>query len=258
MTSDRIGLVIHGPDGDALARLRSSVERFNVESLPTTLALGPPGILDLWSTTDLDIVVSVSTAVEFIRPFGVRDFVHAPGVPFTVVSEEAERRVEAVDPGLDAARREVLREVGIADPRLLVSRGLAVVSTAVLRSFATDFLAGRGWQQRDALAICDDEYAWYVAWLRASGVVPFEMREPLVAALDTPGAQSALAMNGASAQDLARAYVGVLWPDSPADDQPRDAMGAIAASASAGELASATVRRVTRKAPRVQRWLHLH
>lgn len=257
-----VGLVVHSTESDAeaLARLGASLRRFNIDRLPVTVQPVIPGarVLDLWRTADADVVVSLMPEVEFIRDFAARDFLTADGVPYTVVSEEAERRVEGIDPALDDARRSVLREVGIADPRLLVSRGLVVLSTGVLRSFAEDFLAPRGWDSAHALAICADEYAWYTAWLRASGVVPFEMHEPMLAALDTPGSRSDHAMNGTTAADLARGYVGVLWPERPLDGDPRSPSAAMAAGLTAGELASATVRRVTRKAPRVQRWFHLH
>lgn len=257
-----VGLVVHSTESDAeaLARLGASLMRFNTDGLPVTLQpeTTGPRVLDLWRTTDVDVVVSLAPEVEFIRGFGARDFLAADEVPYTVVSEEAERRVEGIDPALDDARRAVLREVGIDDRRLLVSRGLVVVSTAVLRSFAEDFLAIRGWDCARALEICPDEYAWYTAWLRASQVVPFEMHEPMLAALDTPGARSDHAMNSTTAADLARGYLGVLWPERPLDGDPRSPGAAMAAGLTAGELASATVRRVTRKAPRVQRWLHLH
>lgn len=258
-----LGLVVVAPDERPLPRLGASIRQFNAEGLPVQVVRADQDVapvLDLWRTTQWQACVVVAPTVEFVRPFGRADFVRGDGVPYAVLSEEAERRVEAVpDVAIaDAARDAAQRELGLVDRRRLVARGVAVVSTAALRSFHDEALAARGWSYRDALAVCADELAWYHVWLRCGAQVPFALREPLVATLDTAGRRSDYRMNGTTAADVARGYIGIVWPDA---DHPAEhgsgPVSALAAGLTARQLAGATVRRATRKAPRVQRWLRL-
>ena len=264
--ADALGLVVLAAGERPLDRLGASIRAFNADDLPVRVVRTDQEsapVLDLWRTSPCDMCVVVAPMVEFVRPFGIRDFVRADGVPYAVVSEEAERRVEgAADLApADAAREAAQLALGLVDGRRFVSRGVAVVSTRALRSFHDDVLGARGWSYEDALAVCADELAWYHAWLRVGGDVPFAPREPLVAALDTPGRRSAYRLAGVAAADVARGYLGVLWPDDEAAvrraEHGAGPTSALAAGLTASQLSSAAVRRVTRKAPRVQRWLHL-
>ena len=264
--ADALGLVVLAADERPLSRLGASIQSFNAEKLPVRVvraAESPAAVLDLWRTVPYDVCVVVAPTVEFVRPFGVRDFVRADGVPYAVVSEEAERRVEgAVDLGAaDAARDAAQEALGLTDRRRFVSRGVAVVSARALRAFHDEVLRSRGWSYDDALTVCADELAWYHSWLRAGSPVPFAQREPLVVPLDTPGRRSDYRLNGVTAPDIARGYLGVLWPSDEAtvrrSEHGAGAVSALAAGLTAGQLSRATVRRLTRKAPRVQRWLRL-
>lgn len=262
--SEPLGLVVLAAGERPLDRLGASIRRFNADDLPVRVvradqAIAP--VLDLWRTTPYGACVVVDPNVEFVRSFGVRDFLDPDGIPYAVLSEEAERRVEGA-PDLtaaDAARDAAQDALGLTDRRRLIARGVAVVSTAALRAFHDEFLQPRGWSYTDALAVCPDELAWYHTWLRVGGPTPFVLREPLVAALDTPGRRSDYRMNGVTAADVARGYVGILWPDDArsAAEHGAGATSALAAGLTGRELAAATARRVTRKAPRVQRWLRL-
>lgn len=264
--TEPLGLVVLAAGEQPLPRLGASIRAFNADALPVRVVradLESAPVLDLWRTVPYDVCVVVAPTVEFIRPFGHADFVRADGVPFAVVSEEAERRVEgAADlAAADAARDAARRELGIADRRRFVARGVSVVAADALRSFHDDVLVPRGWSYDDALARCSDEIAWYHAWLQAGGIIPFAQREHLVVALDTPGRRSDYRLNGVTAVDIARGYLGVQWPPDEAAvrraEHGAGATSALAAGMTAGQLASASIRRVTRKAPRVQRWLRL-
>ncbi len=264
--ADPLGLVVLAADERPLPRLGASIQRFNAEGMPVRVIRtdeNPAAVLDLWRTVTCDVFVVVAPTVEFVRPFGARDFVRADGVPFAVVSEEAERRVEgAADlDAADAAREAAQGALGLSDRRRFVSRGVAVVSARALRAFHDEFLQPRGWSYDDALRVCADEIAWYHAWLRAGSPVPFAQREPLVVPLDTPGRRSDYRLNGVTAPDIARGYLGVLWPPDEATvrrgEHGAGSVSALAAGLTAGQLSRATVRRLTRRAPRVQRWLRL-
>ncbi len=260
--ADSLGLVVLAPDAGPLPRLGASIRAHNVDDLPVRVArtdeqVAP--VLDLWRTTDWDACVVVAPTVEFVRPFGRGDFVRDDGTPYAVVSEEAERRVEGA-PDLvaaDAARETAQRVLGVADRRRFVARGVSVVATAALRSFHDEVLVARGWSYAEALAECPDELAWYHAWLLAGAGVSFVPHEPLVAALDTPGRRSDYRINAVTAADVARGYLGVLWPDDAWADHPTGPAGALAAGLPARVLSAAAVRRATRTVPRVQRWLRL-
>ncbi len=263
---DALGLVVLAAGERPLDRLGASIRQHNADDLPVRVVradLEPAAVLDLWRTTPFDVSVVVDPMVEFVRPFTGADFLRADGSPYAVVSEEPERRVEGA-PDLaaaDAAREAAQDALGLVDRRRFVSRGVAVVSARALRSFHDEVLVPRGWTPADALDVCSDELAWYHAWLRAGADVAFVPREPLVAALDTPGRRTAYRLGGVTAVDVARGYIGVLWPEDEAAvrraEHGAGPTAALSAGLTARELTGATIRRVTRKAPRVQRWLHL-
>lgn len=266
MVDATIGLVVLAADERPLPRLGASIRRFNTDALPVRLVrtdqvVAP--VLDLWRTMPFDTCVVLAPTVEFVRPFGRMDFVDTDGIAFAIVSEEAERRVEgAADVvAADDAREAAQRELGLVDRRRFVARGIAVVSTAALRSFHDAVLVPRTWSYADALAVCADEFAWYHTWLRTGSQVPFVPREPLVVSLDTAGRRSDFRMNGVTAADVARGYLGVAWPDTDQAGHPAEhgsgPVSALAAGFTTGDLTAATLRRVTRKAPRVQRWLRI-
>lgn len=253
----RVGLVVTGGRAEDRARLTESIERYNTEGL--TVLVDPQGtspvapILTLWQTNLLDVYVVIDPRTEFLRPFNRSDFMVDDETPFTVVSEESELRVEGLSRALDADRAAVSRVLDLRDQRTYISRGLAVLSATALESFSTEFLRDRGWDYAAAVRTCPNEFAWYTAWVQASRVIPFVPREPLVAMADSQGRLSDYAVNGVNNDDLARAYLGVVRDESG----PLGRVDVLAERLTVGELASAVIRRSTRKAPTVQRWLGL-
>ena len=250
-----LGVVVAGDPADALV---ASFARFNVEGLPRVDLSGEVDprapLLTAGRSRQCDAYVVVDPRVEFVRPFGRSDVVDPDGRPYVIASERPERRVEGDLPD-EAGHERIRAELGLTGSRRLLARGLMVLDADLLRSFERDVLATRGWGVEDALRLCADEWQWYTAWAEASLGPALQWREPLVAMIDTPGARLAARNAGLTVDDVARGYVGMVWPDAPGAADSRH--GALVDSLGTGALAGALVRRLTRKAPSVQRALGL-
>ena len=152
---------------------------------------------------------------EFIRDITAEDFLAPDGHPYSVLVEDNDLKVDPVyyqqywrdrEPQL----RRIADLVGWDDPILRTCHGHQVFSSAVLRSFVSDFLAPRGWDYRDALAEAPYEVTWYNVWLQASQVIPVHQREPLVKVFHHEGQHQEAILRGVTNEDLARGYLGVV------------------------------------------------
>jgi hypothetical protein len=253
---DSVGLLVIADRASAgVDRLVSSIERFNTEKLPVSFVGSAADALELVAGGGLDAVAVLDPRLGFVRPFGSADFVGLDGTPHVFASEERERLVDSDADGAEMTRaaRDALE---VRDPRQLRSRGLSVWSAAEVRAWRDDWLAPRGWTYEDALAFCPDPCAWCLAWRLARGGA-LEVREPIVAVIDTDARVLDYRSRGITVADLARAYVGVVTPAGTHQWESDERAAVLAQRMSSATLARAVALRTTRKAPRVQRWFGL-
>jgi hypothetical protein len=151
----------------------------------------------------------------FLRPFGRADFMAAPGVPYSFLTEDAElvsepeyyREHWAVrEPKL----RRIQLEVGLDSDRLLTCHQHAVFSSAVLRSYRDSYLRPRGMDYADALAISPYEFSWYNMWLQKDRTIPIIMREPVFKTFHNASQHLEYLLRGVTNEDVARGYLGLV------------------------------------------------
>lgn len=157
----------------------------------------------------------VDSDAVFIRDITERDFIAPDGVPYSVLVEDNELKVEPSYfaqywSSRDTALRMIASEIGLDDPVLRTCHGHQVFSSTVLRSLRDDFLAPRGWRYLDALKVAPYEFTWYNFWLQKSGVIPIHQREPLVKVLHNEGQYLEYVMRGVTTADIARGYLALV------------------------------------------------
>lgn len=157
----------------------------------------------------------IDSDAEIIRDVTAADFLAPDGHPYTVLTEDNDLKVDPVyyrqywrdrEPRI----RHIADLVDLDDPIIRTCHGHQVFSSAVLRSFVTDFLHPRGWDYRDALAESPYEFSWYNLWLQKSGAVPLHQRDPLVKVFHHEGQLQEAILRGITTDDLARGYLGVV------------------------------------------------
>jgi hypothetical protein len=171
--------------------------------------------LSFWELGRADDYFCVDSEAVFIRDFTRADFVAPDGHPYTVLVEDNELKVEPRYYREHWVTREqmirrIADEIGFDDPVLRTCHGHQVFSTVVLRSLVEDFLAPRGWDYKDALAVSPFEFSWYNLWLQKTQVIPIHQREPLVKVFHNESQHLEYLMRGIRVEDIARGYLAVL------------------------------------------------
>ena len=171
--------------------------------------------LAFWELGLVENYLCVDSDAEFIRDFTTSDFMATPDVPYTFMTEDAELRCEPEyfrttwTPRL--TKLEKIREaIGYEGAWLYTVHGHAVFSSVALRSLVQDFLQPRGWDYRDALALCPYEPTWYTTWVLHARPIPVIPREPIFKTFHTPQQHLDYVLRGVTKQDTARGYVGVV------------------------------------------------
>jgi hypothetical protein len=157
----------------------------------------------------------VDSDAEFIRPFGVGDFLAPDGYPYTVLVEDKDLHVEPRyyrEHWIERERQldRIKELVGLHDPITRTCHGHQVFSSAVLADFRDQFLAPRGWDYSDALAESPYEFSWYNFWLQARRTIPIHAREPLVKVFHNEDQHLEHIRRGIRVADVARAYVAIV------------------------------------------------
>ena len=168
-----------------------------------------------WQLGLADNLFTVDSDAQFIRPFGVSDFMHPDGSPYSILVEDRDLAVDPVYfrtywPRRAAEHRLLWETVGIDDPVIRTCHGHTTFSRQVLESFHREFLEPRGWTYADALELSPYEYTWYNAWLLKQSVVPVHPRDPVVKVYHHEEQYISDLALGVTLDDLARGYLAVV------------------------------------------------
>lgn len=171
--------------------------------------------LSFWELGFTENYFCVDSEALFIRDFFTSDFMATPEIPYTVLVEDNELKVE---PNYfnqywvqrEASLREIQRLVGLDDPIIRTCHGHQIFSSTVLRSFVDGFLNPRSWTYRDALAAAPYEFSWYNMWLQKTQLIPIHQREPLVKVFHNEDQHLEYILRGVTLADIARGYLAVV------------------------------------------------
>jgi len=171
--------------------------------------------LSFWELGLAQNYFCVDSDAEFIRPFGVSDFMFDSVAPYSVLVQDLEL---AVEPeyynqywvSREAELRSIAELVGVDSRVVLTCHGHTVFSRTVLESFVNDFLAPRDWTYADALEFSPYEFTWYNMWLQKSHVIEIHPREPWIKVFHNQSQHMEYLLRGIELSDIARGYLGVV------------------------------------------------
>lgn len=191
--------------------------------------------LAFWELGLADNYLCVDSDAQFLRSFGIDDFMFDATTPYSVLVEDHELEVEpAYFAQYWQTREREIRHiadlVGWDSPVIRTCHGHTVLSARVLRSLVEDFLAPRGWDYRDALAESPYEFSWYNIWLQHAEPIPVHQREPWFKVFHHEGQHLEYLMRGITTSDIARGYVGIVVNSNYSRD-----LGVVSADASKPE-----------------------
>ena len=169
----------------------------------------------------------------FIRDFGTDDFLHAPGIPYTVLVMDKDLSIERHYRPVHWIERqkaiaEIYAQVGLNDRRLRACHNGQVFHAGVLESLHSQFMRGKGWSYADMLLVAPYEFNWYNAWFQHCRQVPEYAVEPFFKMLHMRPEYILSRLRMLREEDYAHAYVGLIlnskWrPSTPlryADPSP--------------------------------------
>jgi hypothetical protein len=159
--------------------------------------------------------VNLDSDTVFIRPFGADDFMHAPGIPYTVLVMDKDLSIERHYRHVHwVERQKVIAEIyahfGLADRRLRTCHGAQVFNAGVLETLHTDFMRGKGWTYADMLQVAPYEFSWYNVWFQRCRQVPEYAVEPFFKILHMRPDYILSRLRMLREEDYAHAYVGLI------------------------------------------------
>ena len=157
----------------------------------------------------------IDSDAEFVRPFGVKDFMFDSDTPYSVLVQDLELAVEPEYfnqywKSRVAEVRSIAEAVGLDSRVVLTCHGHTVFSAVVLRSFVSEFLNARSWTYADALEFSPYEFTWYNLWLQKSRVIDVHPREPWIKVFHNQSQHIEYLLRGVTLEDIARGYLGVV------------------------------------------------
>jgi hypothetical protein len=152
---------------------------------------------------------------EFLRDFSIRDFISVEGIPYTVLIEDNELKL---DPeyyerywiSRAESHSKILDFLGMDKENVWLNcHGFQILSAPVLRRFDNELLKARKMDYLDLLKISPYEFAWYNYFLQSLNE-SIRIREPLFKIVHTENQLSLARLSGLTYEDISRGYLGVV------------------------------------------------
>lgn len=123
---------------------------------------------EFWRAADCEVYLCIDSESEFLRDFGLDDFLHPSGTPYTVMHQNKELLQLAANKGVTKVLREYAAEAdhgraifGRRGPDYAFGPTPVIWSPAVWRDLDEKYLAPRGWTLWDAIESFPSELHWY-------------------------------------------------------------------------------------------------
>lgn len=211
--------------------------------------------LSFWELGLASNYFCIDSDAVIIRDLHRSDFMFDDETPFTILVEDNELKVEPQYyaehwQGREVQLRKIQEAVGLSPRPILTCHGHQIFSAKVLASLKSEFLDPKGWTYADLLELAPYEFTWYAMWLQTSHSIPIHLREPLVKVFHNAGQQLEYTIRGITSTDLARGFIAVVlnsnFSRNMLNANPFEATSVtLARNVGLGDLASATIRRLT-------------
>lgn len=165
----------------------------------------------------------------FIRDFYYCDFMFNDNIPYSILFEDNELKVEpeyykSYWVPREEKIRQIQKELELVDRRMLTCHGMTVLSSKVLASFKKDFLEPRNISYIDILQISPYEFSWYNMWLQKTETIPLKIREPLFKVFHHENHLKDYKRRGTTIDDISRGFIGIIinsnWQSNMDIDKP--------------------------------------
>lgn len=171
--------------------------------------------LSFWELGAVENYFCLDSDAYFIRNFFRHDFMYDDSTPYTVLAEDKDLRADPLYYRKYWAAREkwvdaIKVDIALTDRRSLTCHGLTTLSSRVLRSLKDKHMRPNGKSYSDLLRIAPLEFSWYSLWLQKDRTIPIEIQEPPFKTFHMRRFHQEFIARGVTAEDLSRAYVGVV------------------------------------------------
>ncbi len=172
---------------------------------------------EFWRAVDCDAYLCIDSESEFLRDFGMDDFLDASGTPYTVIHQNKELLQLAVNKEIAKVLRENLAhaERGRAifnrqGPNYAFGPTPVIWSSAVWRDLDENYLISKGWTLWDAIENYPNELHWYGEALLHFRSIPIHAIEPLFRVYHYNWQWHTMRRLGETPEKLKSNYLGML------------------------------------------------
>jgi len=173
-----------------------------------------------WKVRECDAYMMLDSDCYFIKPFGLSDFMHESGVPYTVIHEQKDlfdwscnkSKALGFDPQESFAecRNKVMELFGRTGKLYDFGPAPAIWSSKVWKSLEDDYLTPNGLTLADAIKEVPSEYTWYGEWLLTNQTIPLWPIEPLFKHFHYPQQYTECKRDGYTEADFSKIWYGVV------------------------------------------------
>jgi len=171
--------------------------------------------LAFWEKRVCKNYVCLDSDGQFIRDFFVSDFMYDADVPYTILLEDNELKVDPEYYHQHWQEREkwirkIQETLGLIDRRMLTCHGFAILSAKVLESLYKNFMSPRQLTYIDLIQMSPYEFSWYNMWLQKDNTIPLYMRESVFKCFHNQNQHLDYLKKGITLADIARGYLGLV------------------------------------------------
>jgi len=188
---DDIDVVVSVPSAEE-ALFKERLSAYNIELITDESVCGnlfvektngfEPGYLNqqiiklaFWERGSHEFYLCLDSDCCFIRDFYTHDFFYNNETPYSSLYEWEPHYLDREHRKWVAVYKRNLALIGaeldVTMSKMITCCGCTIFSSAVLRSFKTDFLESKQYHYKDILKICPFEFSWYNLWLIKSDLL---------------------------------------------------------------------------------------
>lgn len=152
----------------------------------------------------------------FLRDFYYHDFMYNDEIPYTILVEDNELKIEPEYYNehwisRDIQLKKIIKSIGLKNTsHYLTCHGFAIFSYQVLNSFKEKFMKSKNYSYANLLEISPYEFSWYNFWIQYDKTIDIHIREPLFKYLHHKNQHLDLILKNITIEDISRGYVGLV------------------------------------------------
>ena len=152
----------------------------------------------------------------FLRNFYYHDFMYNDEIPYTILVEDNELKIEPEYYkkhwiSRDIQLKKIIKSIGLQKTsHYLTCHGFAIFSYKVLNSLKENFMRSNNYSYLNLLEISPYEFSWYNFWIQYDKTIEIHIREPLFKYLHHKNQHLDLILKNITIDDISRGYLGLV------------------------------------------------